>query len=70
VCERRFDEQGLAVGVPGAWLPFAATIEGYTHEPGVRNVLRLKRFDRAAAGSGATYLYVLDMVVESETVKP
>jgi heat shock protein HslJ len=70
VRERRFDEQGLAVGVPGAWLPFAETIEGYTHEPGVRNVLRLKRFDRAAAGSGATYLYVLDMVVESETVKP
>jgi hypothetical protein len=36
----------------------------------VRNVLRLKRFDRAAAGGGATYLYVLDLVVESETVKP
>jgi heat shock protein HslJ len=70
VRERRFDEQGLVVGMPGAWLPFAETIEGYTHEPGVRNVLRLKRFDRATAGGGATFVYVLDMVVESETVKP
>jgi heat shock protein HslJ len=70
VRERRFDEQGLAVGVPGAWLPFAETIEGYTHKPGVRNVLRVNRFDRAAAGGGANYLYVLDMVVESEAVKP
>jgi len=70
VRERQFDEQGLVVGMPGAWLPFAETIEGYTHQPGVRSVLRLKRFDRAAAGGGATYLYVLDLVVESETMKP
>jgi len=70
VRERRFDEQGLVVGLPGAWRPFAETIEGYTHEPGVRNVLRLKRYDRTATGGDATYLYVLDMVVESETVKP
>jgi len=70
VRERRFDEQGLVVGMPGAWLPFAETIKGYTHTPGVRNVLRLKRFDRAAVGGGEAFLYVLDMVVESETVKP
>jgi heat shock protein HslJ len=70
VRERRFDEQGLAMGTPGAWLPFAETIEGYTHKPGVRNVLRLKRFDRAAVGGGAPYLYVLDLVVESATEKP
>jgi len=70
VRERRFDEQGLVVGVPGAWQPFAETIEDYTHQPGVRNVLRLKRFDRAPAGGGASFFYVLDLVVESETVKP
>ncbi|MCV2353344.1 copper resistance protein NlpE N-terminal domain-containing protein [Paucibacter sp. B2R-40] len=70
VRERRFDEQGLNVGTPGAWLPFAETIEGYTHKPGVRNVLRLKRFDRAAVGGGAPYLYVLDLVVESAIEKP
>ena len=31
VRERRFDEQGLSVGTPVAWVPFAETIEGYTH---------------------------------------
>ncbi|HEY5284095.1 MAG TPA: copper resistance protein NlpE N-terminal domain-containing protein [Polyangia bacterium] len=70
VRERQFDERGLVVGVPGAWQPFAEIIEGYTHQPGVRNVLRLKRFDRAPAGGGASFFYVLDLVVESETVKP
>jgi heat shock protein HslJ len=70
VRERRFDEQGLVVGTPGAWAPFAQTIEGYTHKPGVRNVLRLNRFDRAAVAGGAAYLYVLDLVVESATEKP
>lgn len=72
VRERRFDEQGLVIGTPGAWVPFSEVIEGYTHKPGVRNVLRLKRFDRAAASTlgGTPYLYMLDMVVESETVRP
>jgi heat shock protein HslJ len=70
VRERRFDEQGLVIGTPGAWAPFTEVIVGYTHKPGVRNVLRLKRFDRAAVGGGAPYLYMLDMVVESETVRP
>lgn len=70
VRERRFDEQGLVIGTPGAWAPFTDVIEGYTHKPGVRNVLRLKRFERAAVGAGAPYLYMLDMVVESETVRP
>jgi heat shock protein HslJ len=66
--ERRFDAQGLVVGTPGAWQPFYEPIEGYTHQPGVRNVLRLKRFDRGASAGGTPFVYVLDLVVESETV--
>ena len=68
VRERRFDAQGLVVGTPGAWQPFYDPIEGYTHQPGVRNVLRLKRFDRGASAGGPAFVYVLDLVVESETV--
>jgi hypothetical protein len=34
----------------------------------MRNMLRLKRFDRGAAGGGSPFLYVLDLVVESKTV--
>jgi heat shock protein HslJ len=68
--EIRFDAQGLKVGAPGAWQPFHDAIEGYRHQPGVRNVLRLKRFDRGTSAAGAArYLYVLDLVVESEVAK-
>ncbi len=68
VRERRYDAQGLVVGTPGAWQPFYDPIEGYTHQPGVRNVLRLKRFERAASAGVPAFVYVLDLVVESETV--
>lgn len=65
VRERRYDDKGLVVGTPGPWQTFAEPIEGYTHQPGIANVLRLKRFDRGAAGGAPRYLYVLDLVVES-----
>lgn len=61
VRELAFDEQGLPVGEPAEWQPFAAEIQGYAHEAGIRNVLRVDRF-----GDGA--LYVLDLVVQSEVV--
>ena len=49
----------------------AVSIEGYKHTPGVKNVVRLKRFQRASAPADASKtVYVLDLVVQSETVKP
>lgn len=75
VRERRYDDQGRLVGAAGEWQTFADGIEGYTHRPGVRNVLRVERFDRGAAGgtaggttSGASFVYVLDLVVESQAM--
>lgn len=65
VREIHFNEQGIRDGRPGPWLPFAAAIEGYRHEPGIRNVLRVNRYQP----SGAPAVFVLDLVVESETVK-
>ena len=71
VREIAFDEQGLRTGVPGEFEHFYAEIEGYRHEPGVRNVLRVRRFirDRVPADASAN-TYVLDLVVESEQVQP
>jgi heat shock protein HslJ/uncharacterized lipoprotein NlpE involved in copper resistance len=67
VREISFDEQGLPVGEPSEWRPFMQEIEGYQHQAGIRNVLRLKRF---AAGAGAADgVYVLDLVVQSEVVE-
>jgi heat shock protein HslJ len=68
--ERHFDDKGLAVGTPGEWKPLTFNIEGFTHREGVRNVLRVKQFQRpASTGAAPSQVYVLDMVVETETVK-
>jgi hypothetical protein len=69
--ERHYDDKGLMVGTPGEWKPLTVNIEGFTHREGVRNVLRVKRFQRPASAGGApSNLFVLDLVLESETVKP
>lgn len=69
VRERHYDAQGLRAGTPDPWQVWAPVIEGYSHRPGVRNVLRVKRFPLEHAPAGAaSAAYVLDMVVESETV--
>jgi len=61
----------LLVGTPGEWKPLTVNIEGFTHRKGVRNVLRVKQFQRPASAAGSpSKLYVLDLVVESENVKP
>ncbi|MEO8123466.1 MAG: META and DUF4377 domain-containing protein [Burkholderiales bacterium] len=65
VRERAFDDKGLAVNSPGAWRSLYESIEGYTHQRGMRNVLRLKRFQNEAGGGN---VYVLDLIVESESV--
>ena len=69
VRERRFDANGLRIEPPGAWRNFHGSIEGFTHTPGVRNVLRINRYQRQQTPADASRtIYVLDMVVESETV--
>jgi heat shock protein HslJ/uncharacterized lipoprotein NlpE involved in copper resistance len=69
VRELTFDEQGLRVGEPSEWRTFTADIEGYEHEPGIRNVLRVNRFQPAAGPEvPAGPVYVLDLVVQSEVV--
>ena len=66
VREIAYDDQGLKIG-EGEWQFFYQEIEGYTHEPGVRNVLRLDRFNVAnPPADGSSIACVLDMVVESE----
>ncbi|MDF0606861.1 META and DUF4377 domain-containing protein [Neisseriaceae bacterium TC5R-5] len=62
-----FDQQGLRTGTPGAWQHLYQDIDGFEHQPGVRNILRVKRFKIANPPADASNIaYVLDMVVESE----
>lgn len=65
VREIQYDAQGIKTG-QGDWQAFYNEIDGYTHQPGVRNVLRIKRYERTQVPADASrYAYVLDMVVES-----
>jgi Domain of unknown function (DUF4377) len=53
----------------GEWRPLYQEIEGYTHTPGTRNVLRLKKFAvKNPPADAPSVAYVLDMVVESEII--
>ncbi len=65
-----YDKQGLKAKTPGEWQNFYQDIEGYTHENGIRNVVRVKRYKIANPPADAPNMaYVLDMVVSSEIVK-
>jgi len=65
VREVQYDANGIQTG-RGEWQAFYSEIEGYTHQPGVRNVLRVKRYERNPVPADASrYVYVLDMVVQS-----
>lgn len=69
--ERHYDDKGMVVGTPGEWKPLTVNIEGFIHREGVRSVLRVKQFQGpTSAGGTPSKLYVLDLVVESEIVKP
>jgi heat shock protein HslJ len=68
--ELHYDTHGLRIGQPGPWQPLQQDIEGYAHQPGIRNVLRVKRYTLAPPPVDApATTYVLDAVIETETVK-
>lgn len=66
-----YDDDGLKTDSPGSWQDFVQEIEGYRFQPGVRNILRIKRYHIAKpAANAANTAYILDMVVESEIMLP
>lgn len=67
VRQLQYDDRGLKVGPPGAFADFHATIGGYAHQPGVRNVSRVDRYQiRNPPADAPSRAFVLDMVVESD----
>ena len=66
--EVHYDAQGLKTGKPGEFGFFYDQIKGYTHVPGVRNVLRVNRYKlKNPPMDASNTAWVLDMVVESDT---
>lgn len=71
VREIHYDAQGLRSGQPGPWQPLQQDIEGYVHQPDTREVLRVKRYTlKQPPADAPSTAYVLDTVIETETVKP
>lgn len=72
VRELRYDADGRQQ-VVGDWHPLQGGIEGYRHQAGIRNVLRVQRYPLARNGQlpadAPSHALVLDMVVESERVR-
>lgn len=64
-----FDEGGLRQGA-GPWELFYDQIEGFTHDPSQRTVLRINRYERQNPPADASrYVYVLDMQVSAEIAR-
>lgn len=69
VRERKYDDNGVALKTADEWHFLYQDIEGYQHEAGIRNVVRVKKFDvKNPPADAPSVAYVLDMVVESEAV--
>lgn len=64
-----YDAQGIKSST-GQWQLFDGVIEGYTHDPSVDSIIRLKRYVVEPKDiKGKSYAYVYDMTVEQATVK-
>jgi heat shock protein HslJ len=60
-----YDNHGLKTET-GSWERLYQDIEGYEFQPGIRPILRVKRFRKTPPSSGTPeFAYVLDLVVES-----
>lgn len=64
-----FDANGLRQGA-GPWELFYDQIEGFQHDPALRTVLRVNRYERKNPPADASrYVYVLDMQVSAEIAR-
>lgn len=72
VRDLRYDSEGRKQ-VVGDWRILQGGIEGYRHETGIRNVVRVQRYSMARNGQlpadAPSHALVLDMVVESERMQ-
>lgn len=64
-----YDDRGIKTRV-GEWQNWYGEIQGYTHQPGVRDVLRIQRYPvKNPPADASAFVDVLDMTVESEIVR-
>lgn len=70
VREIKYAENGVKTQVDKDWTYFYDNIDGYTHSPNERQVVRIKRYEiKNPAADQSKYAYVQDMIIERETIK-
>ena len=67
VRELRYNGPGEKIQPAKEFSVFPHEIQGYQHRPGERNVVRVKRYP-VKTGQKGEFVFILDMVVESEIV--
>ncbi|MCL1499808.1 hypothetical protein A7D16_11385 [Xanthomonas nasturtii] len=63
-CLQLREQDAAGRPVSQTWQPFEGTIDGFEHEAGIGNVLRVTRYP-AAAGSAGAPVYVLEQMIEA-----
>ncbi len=70
VREIKYADNGVKTQVDKDWTLFYNRIEGYSHNPNERQVVRIKRYElKNPAADQSKYAYVQDMIIEREAVK-
>ncbi len=70
VREVKYNESGVKTQVDKDWTLFYDKIEGFTHTPNERQIIRVKRYEiKHPAADQSKYAYIHDMTVERSTVK-
>ena len=70
VREIKYADNGVRTQVDKDWTLFYDKIEGFTHSPDERQVIRVKRFElKNPAADQSKYAYVFDMAIERESIK-
>ncbi len=70
VREIKYDQSGVKTQVDKDWTYFYDHIDGFTHNPNERQVVRIKRYElKNPAADQSKYAYVEDMIIEREAIK-
>jgi heat shock protein HslJ len=70
VREVKYSESGIKTQVDKDWTLFYDQIEGFTHNPNERQIIRVKRYEiKHPAADQSKYAYIHDMTVERSMIK-
>ncbi|SEL74832.1 META and DUF4377 domain-containing protein [Acinetobacter sp. DSM 11652] len=70
VREIKYNDSGIKTQVDKDWTLFYDQIEGFSHSPNERQIIRVKRYEiKNPAADQSKYAYIFDMAVEREAVK-